>query len=251
MIKLLTSGMGRVVVWSLLLLGGPGATSRAQAAGAEGGGAFPVEGGVGQSRQVLLVVGDEAKIPTAAVYALEAGEGGWHRVLGPLNAVVGRNGMAAPGTKREGDGKAPSGLFEMGTTFGYAAETPGRMPYRQATTEDLWVDDAASPDYNRWVRRGESAATSFEELRRKDGLYEFGAVIEYNTKPVVPGNGSAIFLHVWRGADKPTAGCVAVSRDDLLALLKWLDPSAAPRVLMGTRAALGGVVDALRLQSAK
>ena len=70
-------------------------------------------------------------------------------------------------------------------------------------------------------------------LRRNDHLYEYAVVIGYNTNPVVKGNGSAIFLHVWRGPEAPTAGCVALDRSDLVALLAWLDASRHPRVVMG------------------
>jgi len=99
--------------------------------------------------------------------------------------------------------------------------------------EDLWVDDPASPDYNRWVVRGETAALSFERLRRDDDLYQYGIVIAYNTDPVVAGRGSAIFLHLWAGPDSPTAGCVAVTKADLLKILSWLDPAANPMILLG------------------
>lgn len=203
---------------------------------------LPGEGGLGGSRQVLLVAGDERRPPEATVYALERQERAWRVVLPAMPAVVGRNGLAAGGEKREGDGKTPSGLFELSRTFGYGPEPPGRLPYRRTTADDLWVDDPNSPDYNRWVRRGESAAASFEELRRSDELYAVAAVIEHNTNPVVRGHGSAIFLHVWRGAGRPTAGCVALSRENLAAVLQWLDPGAAPRILLGTRAALDGVL---------
>jgi len=78
-------------------------------------------------------------------------------------------------------------------------------------------------------------------MLRADGLYDAGAVIEYNTDPVVPGLGSAIFLHIWRedGA-KPTAGCVALPEDRLRELLGWLDAEAAPVIFLGPPHPEGG-----------
>ncbi|MBI3618052.1 MAG: L,D-transpeptidase family protein, partial [Candidatus Omnitrophica bacterium] len=73
---------------------------------------------------------------------------------------------------------------------------------------------------------------SHEVLRRSDGLYKYAVVIEYNTDPAIPGMGSAIFLHVWRGANKPTAGCVAMAEIDLLRLLQWLDARQNPVILL-------------------
>jgi L,D-peptidoglycan transpeptidase YkuD (ErfK/YbiS/YcfS/YnhG family) len=108
------------------------------------------------------------------------------------------------------------------------------MPYRQVHGEDLWVDDPASPDYNRWVVAGQTTATSYERLKRDDDLYKFTLVIAYNTDPVVPGLGSAIFVHLWAGPDSTTAGCIALAEADLLQILPWLDPAAGPVIILGT-----------------
>ena len=68
-------------------------------------------------------------------------------------------------------------------------------------------------------------------MKRDDDLYELGIVVEHNMHPFQKGRGSAIFLHVWRRADQPTAGCTAMSRADMLRLLQWLDPSGKPFLL--------------------
>jgi L,D-peptidoglycan transpeptidase YkuD (ErfK/YbiS/YcfS/YnhG family) len=70
-------------------------------------------------------------------------------------------------------------------------------------------------------------------MKRDDNLYKYGIVIEYNTSPVIKGNGSAIFLHIWKGESVPTAGCVAVSEENILKILQWLDPAASPLIIMG------------------
>jgi len=107
------------------------------------------------------------------------------------------------------------------------------MPYRQVFDDDIWVDDPDAPDYNQWVKRNNTAAKSFEKMKRDDDQYKYGVVIEYNTSPVVKGHGSAIFLHIWKAKNKPTAGCVAVSEKDLLKILSWLDPGARPVIILG------------------
>lgn len=192
-----------------------------------------------EASQLLLVTAPPASVP-AVVSGWEKKDGTWAEVLPPVNAVVGRGGFAPAGEKREGDGRTPSGVYPLQRAFGYAPESPTRLPYRQATEEDLWVDDVNSPDYNRWVRRGETVATSFEEMRRKDGQYKYGIVVEYNSSPIVRGNGSAIFFHIWKGEGAPTAGCVAMAEDDLLKVLRWLDPAKNPVTVMGTEAVLRG-----------
>ena len=155
-------------------------------------------------------------------------------VFGPVAAVIGRNGLAHPGVKREGDGKTPSGRFPLGPAFGYPPSIDTTMPYRRITGTDFWVDDPDSDDYNRWVT-ARPLSGSFEVLLRPDGLYEFGIVIGYNTDPIIKGLGSAIFIHVRPEIGLPTAGCVGISRPDIIDLLRLLDPAADPVIhLSGT-----------------
>ena len=90
-------------------------------------------------------------------------------------------------------------------------------------------------DYNRWVKKAETLAASYEFMKRDDNLYKYGVVIEYNTDPVIKGNGSAIFLHIWKGEGIPTAGCVAVSEEDIIKILGWLDPAASPLMITGIK----------------
>lgn len=167
---------------------------------------------------------------------------GWTSAFpSPINAVIGRNGFAEPGGKREGDGKTPSGVYALEFAFGYTPEANTRMPYRKATEADVWVDDPESPDYNRWVS-GKTGASSFEQMRRSDGLYKYGIVIGYNTRPVVRGLGSAIFLHLWKGTGAPTSGCVAMAEKDLLRILAWLDPKKKPLIAMGEQKTIFSLV---------
>jgi L,D-peptidoglycan transpeptidase YkuD (ErfK/YbiS/YcfS/YnhG family) len=168
-----------------------------------------------------VVAGGEVS-PIASV--LERQGRTWTRVLGPYSAVIGRAGFAAPGEKREGDGKTPSGIFPLEEAFGYGERIISPMPYRR----------------NGWAKKGRTKALSFEEMRRKDGLYRIGVVIGYNRNPVKKGLGSAIFLHPWRGKGTATSGCVAMAEGDLLRILSWLDPSKKPKAILGVSCPRGG-----------
>jgi L,D-peptidoglycan transpeptidase YkuD (ErfK/YbiS/YcfS/YnhG family) len=183
--------------------------------------------------QVLLVMDERFLFfNSRKVYALEKSDFTWRQAMSSLDAVIGRNGFAPPGEKREGDGRTPSGLYRIGTAFGYADWITTKMPYRQALADDLWIDDPNAPDYNRWVKQTETQAASYEKMRRDDDLYKYGVVIEYNTGPVIKGYGSAIFFHVWASPKSTTAGCVAMSEDDILNILVWLNPEAHPVILI-------------------
>lgn len=183
--------------------------------------------------QLVVVLQAGSDKERGEVFLFERRSGEWVSLRGPLPAMVGRSGFARIGEKREGDGRTPSGLYTLESAFGYAATAATKMDYRQATDDDLWVDDAASPDYNRWVKRGETAALSFEVMRRDDHRYRYGLVTGYNRSPVIPGLGSAIFVHVWLRDGISTSGCIALSEPDLLDLLGRLDPVKKPMILMG------------------
>lgn len=189
---------------------------------------------IGKSTQILLVIDDGFLFFTdIKVYAFEKKGDEWTIAFEPFNAVIGRNGFAKAGEKREGDGKTPSGIFAMHLTFGYDESINSKMPYRQSLVDDIWVDDPNAENYNHWVKKQTTRAASYEKMKRNDNLYKYGIVIEYNTNPIIKGNGSAIFFHVWGGKDITTEGCVAVSEQDIVKILSWIDPQASPVIIMG------------------
>lgn len=176
--------------------------------------------------QLLLV---RPKLSKVEFSRFEKHAGAWVAIANPTDAIIGFNGFAREGLKREGDGKTPTGVYKIGTAFGYAKTIETAMPYRQAMDNDYWVDDPRSPDYNKWVQ-GKKAAYSVEKMLRKDSLYKIGMVLEYNTNPVISGHGSAIFLHVWSGPAGKTTGCVAIEENALMETLRWLKPDKNPRI---------------------
>ena len=183
------------------------------------------------SRNQQAVIVEPIVRSHARVTAWESKDGHWQEVFSPMRAMVGRSGIAPLNEKREGDGRTPSGTYALVLAFGYAPSIGTKLSYRQTTQNDFWVDDVNSSQYNQWVT-GKPDASSFEEMKRKDDLYQYGVVIEYNTNPIVPGNGSAIFMHIWRAPGKPTSGCVAFSSRSLRNLLAWLDVKRDPVILL-------------------
>jgi len=189
---------------------------------------------INQSSQVLLVTNNSPSPFAVKIYALEKQGDKWKKVRESFNGTIGKNGFAGPGEKREGDGRSPSGIFSLKLAFGYNKSIQTKMPYRQALPDDLWIDDVHAADYNRWVKKNSTQATSYEQMKRNDNLYKYGIVIEYNTNPVIKGHGSAIFIHIWRGENIGTEGCVAVAEEEIIRILYWLDPQAKPLIIMGT-----------------
>jgi len=198
-------------------------------------------------RQAVVVRTADWNASAAVLQAYERGAKGssWVAVGKKIPAVVGRNGLGwgvglhpraaekSGPVKKEGDGKAPAGIFRLRSAFGYdpAASTEEiRIPYQQMTATHQCVDDMHSIYYNRIVDAGQVKPnwSSYEEMRRKDDLYRFGVVVDHNLHPVVAGRGSCIFLHTWERPVQGTSGCTAMEMDDLKRLLRWLNPDARP-----------------------
>jgi L,D-peptidoglycan transpeptidase YkuD (ErfK/YbiS/YcfS/YnhG family) len=192
------------------------------------------EKSIGASKQLIIVTSEGYDIVPCETTVLQKTDKGWTVVFGEIQSTLGKKGFAKPGEKKEGDWKTPSGIYRLGLVFGYAPKMETAMSYRQATENDFWVDDVQSPQYNTWVHETPDAK-SFEKMKRKDHLYKMGFVVEYNTNPIVKGNGSAIFFHVWRRPGAFTAGCVAMAEENIEKIIRFLDPKANPIVIMGIK----------------
>lgn len=145
--------------------------------------------------------------------------------------TIGRGGRTRD--KREGDGATPlgshriTGLYYRPDRISTASLPRWATPIRLG---DLWSDDSRDPAYNHLVRAPHRF--SHEAMRRADPLYDLVMTTGWNWPDAVPGKGSAIFVHSWRRPGYPTAGCVALRREDLF----WI----APRVQIGTRLIIRG-----------
>ena len=138
-----------------------------------------------------------------------------------LPVALGRSGIRA--AKREGDGGTPAGIFHPVRLWWRADRLPRPrtlLPLRRISPDDAWCEDPSDRRYNRAFRK--SASEPGDRLRRIDALYDAIIEIDHNTRPRVAGLGSAVFIHVARKGFAPTAGCVALKRSDLLALLPSL-----------------------------
>jgi D-alanyl-D-alanine dipeptidase len=170
--------------------------------------------------------------------------GHWSVVGAAIQVNIGRNGMAwgrglhaqpkAGPFKREGDGRSPSGAFALSTAFGAAARVPEGahdFPFLSTRASSYCVEDQRSKFYNQLIDSNDVPKTSWEkwsELRRADGLFDWGVVVQQNAPDTQKGAGSCVFLHIWRGPRIPTAGCTAMPRDRIEAVVAWLDPHAEP-----------------------
>lgn len=147
-----------------------------------------------------------------------------------MPCTIGRGGACAAADKQEGDGCTPLGIWPIRAVLlrpDKIGSTPIALPWRWIRPEDGWSDDPADPAYNRPVRL--PRAFSAESLIRQDDAYDIIVILGHNDAPPQPGKGSAIFFHLSEG--KPTAGCIAVDRADMLRLLPLLRSGDAMQIV--------------------
>ena len=148
---------------------------------------------------------------------------------GPCRCAIGPAGIARK--LSEGDGVTPLGVFELREVFyrgDHVAKPRCVLPVRAIARYDGWCDAPDDANYNRLVKLPYPA--SAENMWRDDNLYDLVAVVGFNDDPIVPGKGSAIFLHLAKPGYAPTAGCVALAQQDLRAALEQLQPGDRIRI---------------------
>jgi L,D-peptidoglycan transpeptidase YkuD (ErfK/YbiS/YcfS/YnhG family) len=138
-----------------------------------------------------------------------------------VRCALGRTGVKAAVDKREGDGASPIGLWPIRRVLwrpdrGDAPVTA--FPLSSIQPDDGWSDTSDDPNYNQPVKH--PYPVSAEKMWREDALYDIVLVLGHNDDPVVAGMGSAIFLHCAHADYRPTQGCVALAKPDVIDLLK-------------------------------
>jgi L,D-peptidoglycan transpeptidase YkuD (ErfK/YbiS/YcfS/YnhG family) len=165
---------------------------------------------------------------------------GWVRYGSPVVAHFGSQGLTTH--MSEQISATPVGSFTLTQAFGSQPNPGTGLPYFRTDASDWWISKTTAPDsalYNTHQHCAGSCPFTQgdpnEHLVTEQPYYRFAVVIDYNTRNapggVRLGAGSAVFLHVTDGG--PTAGCVAIAEDRLVALMQWLTPSAHPRILIG------------------
>ena len=199
------------------------------------------------AQQLVLVTTADWDAPSGTLRYFEREGAGWREVGSAFDVTVGRTGTAwgiglhtarsdGP-VKREGDGKAPAGVFAIGSAFGYASSARTGLDYKGMGINDWCIDVPESAYYNKIIDRSLVKAPgldqSSEPMRRDlhvdgDQRYREGFVIEHNTNGAVPNGGSCIFAHLWKAPGEATAGCTAMAPDNMAPLLAWLDARKHP-----------------------
>jgi len=198
------------------------------------------------AQQLILVTTTGWNTTDGSLRTYARDSDGWQEVGTAIPVTIGRSGSAwglglhakqgnGP-SKHEGDGRAPAGVFRIGTAFGYGESADTALPYAAMRESSYCMDVAASPLYNRIVDAREvgqaAVAGSTEPMRldlhnKGDQRYKVGFVIQHNPD-AKPGAGSCIFAHLWKAPGETTAGCTAMAEPAMQRLYAWLKPEAHP-----------------------
>jgi L,D-peptidoglycan transpeptidase YkuD (ErfK/YbiS/YcfS/YnhG family) len=134
---------------------------------------------------------------------------------------LGKNGINL--NKKEGDKSTPSGVFSIGKLY-YRADKVKKplttIPTKKIQKNMGWCNDSTNKYYNQEIKNFKQIKS--EKLFRKDSIYDYLIVINYNTKKVIKKKGSAIFLHLTKNYKK-TLGCIAFKKKDFLILIKLIN----------------------------
>ncbi|TLU67576.1 hypothetical protein FE810_01105 [Thalassotalea litorea] len=208
--------------------------------------------------QVVMVITDDENAIQGKLFSFEKqietqnNSSIWKSANIETDIVVGKTGIAwgkglhpeqVGQQKREGDGKAPAGIFRLGTAFGYLPDLPTGLNYEPMTASHYCMDVGGSPLYNQIADTkivGEQAlAGNSEPMRRdihkNDQVYKKGIFVHHNPGNIA-GSGSCIFIHLWRSDSSPTLGCTAMEETAMDKLLAWLDKDKNPLMVTLTKA---------------
>jgi hypothetical protein len=200
------------------------------------------------SKQIIVVVTGGWDSLRGKLYCFDMVHGKWIQrfsnavVVGKSGLGIG-DGLDSPFSgqthspiKKEGDLRAPAGIFSIGAAFGYASRKEAgwiRNDYIDANETLICVDDPRSIWYNMLVNSDSVKKDweSFEQMHRKDDFYEWGLFINHNATRPKPKVGSCIFMHIWKNDHEGTVGCTAMNKADMVRLLRWINAASHPLLI--------------------
>ena len=189
---------------------------------------------VGNAKQLLIATGRRIGDTTGTLQFFDYENGSWVCTLS-VPARFGKHGLMDGAHRWAGNKTTPTGLWKMPSfVFGNHAHAPKgtKEGYRHIDKKSWWSSQH-DKTYNTWV---EARHWPGEHLYYVSPQYEYAISIGYNALPnhQVYGRGSGIFLHI--NGKGFTAGCVSISRANMLRVVSLLDPKKHPAFAVGTLA---------------
>ena len=142
-------------------------------------------------------------------------------------------GKAGIGKKKiEGDNITPKGTFKIIKIY-YRSDRIKKIKSKfkliKIKKNIAWCDDPQSRNYNQLIKL--PSKYSYENLFKKNNIYDLILVLNFNINPIIKNRGSAVFIHVAKRNYKPTAGCIALKKDHLIKLVNNLKKNAVVKIM--------------------
>ena len=180
-----------------------------------------------------LIVVHALETPACELFGYQKTDEGWVLLenLTAVPGVIGKNGIAQ--ITWEGEKTTPIGYFALGPAYGKESYQETGLDYIQIQKEDYFVDDPDSKYYNKLYKTEmhDKDWKTAEDMYELLNYYYYCIYIQHNVDPIIPGQGSAIFIHV-RDGDAYTSGCVGLEEDIMIALFRWLKKDEQPHILI-------------------
>ncbi|MDD5405685.1 MAG: hypothetical protein PHE73_01945 [Sulfurovaceae bacterium] len=216
---------------------------------------FSIAGNIDKKHtQMIVVVSNDYDSSNATLQRYSFVNKKWQKVGKQINIKIGKNGMGwglglhnipknATVIKKEGDGKSPIGIFELGSAFGYEPYNV-KYPYSVMTEQNHCVDDGKSMFYNKIIDSIKAVKdyNSYEAMKFPANYYKFGIVVKHNPDNV-PGKGSCIFMHI---KEISTTGCDAMSEEQIKEIISWLDKRSNPVLVQAPKSEINGLLNQLK-----
>ena len=140
-----------------------------------------------------------------------------------IPCFVGKNGIGRK--TREGDKITPIGVYKLLKVF-YRQDRikipQTKIPRKSIKKNSYWCVDSKNCFYNCYIQK--RINLFYENLYRKDDLYDIFITCDYNIGPTKKFKGSAIFVHCSNEMTKFTEGCIALEKKYFLEILKFIGP---------------------------
>ncbi|WP_157800180.1 L,D-transpeptidase family protein [Sporolactobacillus pectinivorans] len=185
-----------------------------------------------ENKQLILVTASGYHKDSVTVQTFNRGKNNkWQRVL-ITTGIIGKSGFTH--SFSEWSEGSPVGKYTITQAFGRYKNPGTNLPYHRISKSDVWVDNVHSKYYN--TLQNMYRVHQYSE-KMNIPQYDYGFVINYNTQRV-RGKGSAVFFHIALGKYKYTLGCTAVSEENVVRIMKWLNPKDKPVIIQTVQSEL-------------
>lgn len=147
-----------------------------------------------------------------------------------FKCALGKHGISEK--KKEGDKITPKGIYKIVNIYyrqDRIKKISSKLKLIKIKKNMGWCDDPNNKNYNQLIKI--PSKYSYERLFRNENIYDLIIVLNYNMNPVIKNKGSAIFIHIAKKRFQPTEGCIAISKKNLLYLIRNISKNTKIKII--------------------